>query len=107
MELLVVILFFMLASTIVMQVFLAAHQKGGKAATVTEALNEVQNIADLLYCSDDAETVLSEAGFERTGEEWTKPSGTCVLHAASHDETSETGVSASTASTRRCSAYTS
>jgi len=62
-ELLIVIFFFMLGSTVLMQVFGRAHSLSEEAGELTRALAEAQSAADILYGSTDPEEALEEMGF--------------------------------------------
>ena len=72
-ELLFVIFFFMIGSTLVVRVFEKAWKDGQQAQTGTYALSEAQNIADCLFMADDVDGELQKAGFT-----WQKE-GTCWL----------------------------
>ena len=65
-ELLIVVMFFMLASTVLLQVFSTAHNQISRAGIRTRALNEAQNVADRLYAArtqDDEGAALADFGF--------------------------------------------
>ncbi len=65
-ELLIVVMFFMLASTVLLQVFSTAHNQISRAGIRTRALNEAQNVADRLYAArtqEDEGAVLAHLGF--------------------------------------------
>ena len=70
-ELLIVLMFFMLSSTILIRVFAASRIQSDRAIITTRALAKAQNVADTLYAADDAETALIETGFIADGERWT------------------------------------
>ena len=72
-ELLIVVLFFMLSSTVLLQLFASARNQGAKAETLTEATVLAQNIADTLYASDETETTLAGMGFSSDGNRWVLP----------------------------------
>lgn len=57
-ELLIVILFFMLAATTIVELYATARQKSRTATTRTNAIMVAQNMADELYLTDDPEAVL-------------------------------------------------
>ena len=67
-ELLIVVIFFMLASTVLLQVFTASSNQGRKAGAINDALVAAQNTADRLYTAaeeeDGAIRALQEMGFE-------------------------------------------
>ena len=58
-ELLLVILFFMLSATTIVELFAGAKHKTVQARATSEAIMEAQNIADDLYGADDPDAVLN------------------------------------------------
>ena len=62
-ELMIIIAFFMLSATMLMQVFSAAKQQGDKADILNKALIDAQNIAEIMYTSDNSEEALAGMGF--------------------------------------------
>ena len=72
-ELLIVVLFFMLSSTVLLPLFATAREQGAKAETLTEATTLAQNIADTLYASDETDAALTEMGFSSEGDRWILP----------------------------------
>ena len=62
-ELLIVIIFFMLAAAVLVQVFSTSHRLTGQADVRTEALNDAQNVADMLLNVAAAEDALRAEGF--------------------------------------------
>ena len=69
-ELLLVIFFFMIAAAILVQVFADAKLKSRTANAYNETMLEAQNIAEDLYASDDADTVLTGYGFATQDGSW-------------------------------------
>ena len=67
-ELLTVILFFMLGSVILIQVFGKSHELSVRSRIEIDALNDAQNVADSLYAARDPEECLTRLGFTGTGE---------------------------------------
>ena len=67
-ELLIVVLFFMLAATMLLQVFAKARSQGDRAGVINDALVGAQNTADRLYAVIEEENgairTLQEMGFE-------------------------------------------
>ncbi len=61
-ELLIVVMFFMLSSTVLLQVFSTARSQSVLSGRLIEALNTAQSVADRLYAAKDAESVLTEMG---------------------------------------------
>ena len=91
-ELLIVVLFFMLAATVLLQVFTGASDQGNRAGKTTQALNAAQNVAERLYMAGDAEAVLRDMQFTQEGEVWTRDDGDFVLEAVTARETRTGGV---------------
>ena len=69
-ELLIVVLFFMLAATVLLRVFAAAHGQGMLAQRYNDALTAAQNAADRLYAAQDPEETLRDMGFTADGGIW-------------------------------------
>ncbi len=70
MELLIVILVFMLSSTLLMQIFAKVHELEDRAELTAVTLAEAQGQADRLYASEDPEQTLREMGFMQGETEW-------------------------------------
>ena len=62
-ELLIVVAFFMLAASFLMQMFAAARTQGEDAGLINEVLVSAQNTAEILYAAEDPEMALAEMGF--------------------------------------------
>ena len=69
-ELLIVIAFFMISATVLLQVFTAARKQSVRAENLAAAAAEAQNIADTLYAAPDAEEALRELGFADADGVW-------------------------------------
>lgn len=91
-ELLIVVLFFMLASTVLLRVFAAAHEQGKKAQRYNDALTAAQNAADRLYAADDPEEALREMGFAAENEIWKLMQGSYTLEAEVAREPLQAGI---------------
>ena len=61
-ELLIVVMFFMLSSTVLLQVFSTARSQSALSGKMIQALNAAQSMADQLYAANDPESVLTEMG---------------------------------------------
>ena len=90
-ELLIVVMFFMLASTVLLRMFSAARDQGRQAELMTRALNEAQNVADTLYAAADPEAALESLGFVREGEAWALEGADYTVLATSSVEDREEG----------------
>ena len=69
-ELLLVILFFMLGASVLVQVFASSRHKSIQARATNLALTEAQNLAEDLYASDDPEGFLKNAGYTSEDGKW-------------------------------------
>ena len=74
-ELLIVVMFFMLSCTVLLQVFTTARGQSARAEMLTQALNAAQNAADCLYAAEDAEAALRDMDFEEKDGEWVRAEG--------------------------------
>ena len=90
-ELLIVVMFFMLASTVLLQVFAAARNQSTRAELITRTLAEAQNIADRLYAADDPEELLNSLGFDQQSDLWLQQDETRQIEVQITDETDEYG----------------
>ena len=52
MEILIVVLFFALCSTVILDVFVGAHNQSARAGVQADALTEAQSLIDRLYAAD-------------------------------------------------------
>ena len=94
-ELLIVILFFMLGSIILVQVFGKAHEMNAYADTLAEAVSEVQSAADTLYAAgaEDLERTFAEMSFEEDGPgRWVRIGERYSLYAEASEEPSTYGI---------------
>lgn len=71
-ELLIVIAFFMLSATILMQVFAGARTQSDRAERIALAVQEAQNTADRLLAAEEPEAALREMGFEASEGGWSR-----------------------------------
>ena len=62
-ELLIVVLFFMISATFLMQIFSAARMQGEKSGALIQASRDAQNIAENLAASVNPADVLKQMGF--------------------------------------------
>ena len=91
-ELLLVILFFMLGATTLVQLFADSRHKTIQAKATNVAIMEAENIADGLYGTDDPDAMLKEYGFSEQDGVWTLAKGEYTLTVTREDEDTETGV---------------
>ncbi len=90
-ELLLVILFFMLSATTLVELFAGAKHKTIQARATNTAVMEAENLADDLYGADDPEAVLQDYGFTRQDESWILEKGEYTLTVTGHEEAAEAG----------------
>ena len=69
-ELLIVVLFFMLSATVLLQVFSTARSQSSLAGKLIQASNAAQDTADRLYGAQDAESMLAEMGWTQENDLW-------------------------------------
>ena len=69
-ELLIVVLFFMLAATVLLQVFSTARNLSAQSGRLAQALTEAQNVAERLVAAGEPEAELSRLGFQKQDDRW-------------------------------------
>ena len=90
-ELLLVIFFFMLASTTLVELFGDAMHRTLQARATNNAIMEAENIADTLYGSDEPEAALKELGFTEADGVWTLAQKEYTLTVTQSEEAAEAG----------------
>lgn len=75
MEILIVVLFFALCSTVILNVFVGAHNQSAQA----DALIAAQSLADRLYAADERKDALRQSGFAEDED------GAWHLHCGAYD----------------------
>lgn len=91
-ELLIVVLFFMLASTTLMEIFGAAKQNSTRAGVRSEALMQAQNLAETLYGADAPLDKLADMGFVQGADGWEKAEKLYSLIVTCWEEATEAGL---------------
>ena len=91
-ELLIVIMFFMIASTLLIRIFTGARRMSARAERITVSLAEAQNIADQLYAAEDAGSLLESLGFVRQETGWVFTAEDYQMEAYVTEEGDEYGV---------------
>ncbi len=91
-ELLIVIMFFMLSATVLLELYAASRNLSTQAGDITMALNEAQNVADQLYANGSSEAALKEMGFAQDGESWRKSMDAYDLVVTVSQESTPSGV---------------
>ena len=64
MEIMIAVLFFALCSTVILDVFVGAHNQSVRAGVQAQALAAAQNLSDGLYAAEQREELLLENGFK-------------------------------------------
>ena len=91
-ELLIVVMFFMLSATVLLQVFTTARTQSEKAGRLNRAMNAAQNVADQLYAGSDAVQTLKDLAFADQGGQWLLSGDDYDLVVAIEDDEMEFGV---------------
>ena len=91
-ELLIVVMFFMLSATVLLQVFSTARNQSNRAGMLIEALNETQSVADRLYIARDAEAALADMGFSQQNNEWSLDKNGYTITVTASEESAPNGV---------------
>jgi hypothetical protein len=91
-ELLLVILFFMLGATTLVELFADARHKSLQARATNTAIMEAENIADDLYGAEEPINVLARLGFTKDNETWILEKDEYTLTVTGEEEATETGV---------------
>ena len=91
-ELLIVIMFFMIASTLLIRIFTTARRQTARAERITVSLAEAQNAADQLYAAEDPESLLESLGFVRQETGWVFTAEDYQMEADALEERDEYGV---------------
>ncbi len=90
-EILIAVLFFALSATTLLEVFVGARNQSLRAEIANEALFAAQNLSDRLYCAEDAESLLTQAGFSREQDGWMLNCGAYALRVTWAEENYEGG----------------
>ena len=90
-ELLLVIFFFMLAATVLVELFAGAKHKTLQARAMNTAVMEAENIADDIYGADDPDVVLTALGFTKENDTWTRKDKEYTLTVTATEEAAEAG----------------
>ena len=91
-ELLVVILFFILCVSTLVEVFGAARGKSALARAENAAMLRIGNVESCLRAAEDFEAELARNGFEKAGDGWELKDESYTLRLAAEDEPMEAGI---------------
>lgn len=78
-EILIAVLFFALSATVLLEMFVASRSQSAYAGLCGEALCAAQNLADEVYAAEDAQAMLSQAGFAQQDGVFTLENGEYTL----------------------------
>ena len=81
-EIMIAVLIFALSGSVILDLYVTAHQQSQKAERLNEAQFIVQDMADRLYLADDAAGLLSSEGFALTDEAWSREYNGLILAVA-------------------------
>ncbi len=90
-ELLLVILFFMLGATTLVELFAGAKHKSLQARATNLGIMEAENVADDLYGAEDPDAVLQELGFTKENDVWILEKKEYTLTVTQRTEEAEAG----------------
>ena len=91
-ELLIVIFFFMIAATNLVEMFAAAKLNSMEAKALNDSMLKAQNLADELYGASDPEALLAEMQSRNEDGTWVMDDDGYLIKVTHHDEESENGV---------------
>ncbi len=78
-EILIAVLFFAMAATVLLEAFVVSRRQSAYAGLCGEALCAAQNLADQIYASEDAQALLTQAGFAQEKGVYTQENGNFTL----------------------------
>ncbi len=92
-EILIAVLFFMIAATVLVRVFVASHHLTVRSGVETQALEDAQNVADVIYAAEDINASLKDMGFLLSHGVWTREAdnGTYTLYVEGNETPTEAG----------------
>ena len=90
-EILIAVLFFMLSATVLVRVFVTARNMTVRSGVESNALAEAQNVAEVLYASDDIDEALAGLQFNSSHGAWSKDCGEYSLYVAGETEPTNAG----------------
>ena len=79
-EILIAVLFFMLSATVLVRVFGSAHNMTARSTVEQHALAEAQDVAEMLYASQDVDATLQALAFASSHGTWSKDCGDYSLY---------------------------
>ena len=91
-EIMIAVLFFALAATVILDCFSTAHSQSVRVGRQDEALRAAQDLAEQIYAGEEPETLLVEAGYAFSNGLWHSPDGEWRLAVAFREEDGECGV---------------
>ena len=92
-EILIAVLFFMLSATVLVRVFVTAHNLTVRSGVETIALSDAQNVAEAIYAAEDVDDCLREMEFALSHGVWTREAedGTYTILVEGRETPAEAG----------------
>ena len=90
-EILIVVLFFMLSATVLVQVFSTARSLTLRAGAENRALAEAQNVAETLMAADDVDAVMTQMEFRLYHDAWSRDYGEYTLYVETEEVAADVG----------------
>ena len=90
-EIMIAVLFFALASTVILETFDTTRSQSRLAGTYNDALTEAQNVADVLYASEDFSGTLTAMGFSQTEDGWVRNAEDYAISVTYREESAVAG----------------
>lgn len=91
-EIMIAVLFFALAATVILDCFATAHGQSMRVGRLDEALRAGQDLAEQIYAGEDPQALLMEAGYALTDGLWRSPNGEWGLEVDIREEAVDCGV---------------
>ena len=91
-ELMIVVMFFMIAATVLLRVFVSSRNQSDRAELITTSIAAAQNTADRLYAAEDPEAELQSLGFVQENGVWVLTAERYQLVASVTEEAEPAGI---------------
>lgn len=91
-ELMIVVMFFMIAATVLLRVFVSSRNQSDRAELITTSIAAAQNTADRLYAAEDPEAELQSLGFVQKNGVWVLTADRYQLEASVTEEAEPAGI---------------
>ncbi len=91
-EIMIAVLFFALSATVILQCFMATRELENQTTLADEALYSVQDLAEMLYATENWEKTLSDFGLIKSNDSWVADQGAWQLEVLMYEEPHSSGV---------------